>query len=265
MSYRKASFIAIILTMALAFLVPTVALAEPAVKYTPDPLPWDIVPEKTALIILDPQNVFDPANIPAPSIPCFNFETVIENINRLAAACRENNILIIVTRHVYDVDGKNCGRLCDFSFDFTPEDPNDPEVLIWHLLREDNELSELTERLNVGEKGKNIKFVEKSLTFSAFSDGVLEQLQDRGIDTVLITGFNTQYCAVTSTRHGHDLGYKVIFITDACDGPNLPPFVSEEEAIIPMSVTKTIIHTFLSIAVADVIDTDTAIWRINGE
>ena len=39
---------------------------------------------------------------------------------------------------------------------------------------------------------------------------------------MLITGLMTQYCSVTTARHAHDLDYRVVFVSDANAGPDLP-------------------------------------------
>ena len=59
--------------------------------------------------------------------------------------------------------------------------------------------------------------------YSAFVNTDLESiLRGNGIDTVVISGLMTQYCSVTTARHAHDLDYRVIFVSDANAGPDLP-------------------------------------------
>jgi nicotinamidase-related amidase len=40
-------------------------------------------------------------------------------------------------------------------------------------------------------------------------------LRNRGIDRLIITGIRTEQCCETTTRHASDLGYKVVYATDA--------------------------------------------------
>jgi nicotinamidase-related amidase len=40
-------------------------------------------------------------------------------------------------------------------------------------------------------------------------------LRTRGIDRLIITGIRTEQCCETTTRHASDLGYKVVYATDA--------------------------------------------------
>ena len=79
------------------------------------------------------------------------------------------------------------------------------------------------------------------------------------VDTVIVTGFMTQYCSVTAARHAHDLDYKVIFVSDANDGPSLP---DTGFGAVPIEDIKRVIHTALSVGVAEVIDTRETVGRI---
>jgi len=40
-------------------------------------------------------------------------------------------------------------------------------------------------------------------------------LRNHGIDRLIITGIRTEQCCETTTRHASDLGYKVVYATDA--------------------------------------------------
>jgi nicotinamidase-related amidase len=65
-------------------------------------------------------------------------------------------------------------------------------------------------------------FVEKS-AFSAFFPGRCElpqQLDERGIDTVLITGTVTNVCCESSARDASTLGFRVIMVADANAAPH---------------------------------------------
>jgi ureidoacrylate peracid hydrolase len=57
--------------------------------------------------------------------------------------------------------------------------------------------------------------------YSAFFPGksdLHEQLQSRGIDTVLIVGTVTNVCCESSARDAYELDYKVIMVSDALKG-----------------------------------------------
>ncbi len=80
------------------------------------------------------------------------------------------------------------------------------------------------------------------------------------VDTLIVTGFMAQYCSVTTARHAHDLDYKVIFAHDANDGPSLQ---DSGFGALPIEDIKRVIHTVLSIGVAEVITTSEAVKRIH--
>ena len=59
--------------------------------------------------------------------------------------------------------------------------------------------------------------------YSAFFNTELGAiLRGNAIDTVVVAGLMTKYCSVTTARHAHDLDYKVVFVSDANAGPDLP-------------------------------------------
>jgi nicotinamidase-related amidase len=242
---------------------------------------YNINPKKTALLVIDPQRVYsDPftpvfwweagqMNAPDPvaffsalgtanqnsPLHCDQYNEAWSNIVEIATACASKDIPVFVIKHVYNADGSNCGRLCDF-------DPlgsicNDDTcwVKAWMLWNEAVPTSPLDPRVQTelvpALGGDNYYYAEKS-TYSSFVKPVAEKLKDLGVDTVIVTGYMTQYCSVTATRHGHDLGYKMINVKDANDGPVLEEVLSgvKENNIVPF---------YMSIPVADVMDTDTLV------
>jgi nicotinamidase-related amidase len=53
--------------------------------------------------------------------------------------------------------------------------------------------------------------------FSAFHQTTLDtMLRERGIDTLLFTGYTTQCCVASTLRHAVDLGYACVLLQDAC-------------------------------------------------
>merc|ERR1712125_241045 len=91
--------------------------------------------------------------------------------------------------------------------------------------------------------------------YSAFVGTNLESdLKKKGIDTVVVTGFMTQFCVTTTTRHAHDLDFRVITPKDANDGPDLPE--------VPIADTKKALNAAWGIAVADTLETSALIAKI---
>ncbi len=200
---------------------------------------YEIDPSRTALLIIDAQQVYASPESP---LCVSDFEGTISNINELAATFRENGMPVFVIKHVYDSDDRDVGRLGDFG--------------LQGLWKSGTEFAELDPRLVVNES--DIHF-EKT-RFSSFTNTPLESyLKSQDIDTVIITGFMTQYCSVTATRHAHDLDYRVIFVSDANDGPSLP---DTGFGAVPIEDLKRVIHTTLSIGVAEVVDAQETLNRI---
>jgi nicotinamidase-related amidase len=82
-------------------------------------------------------------------------------------------------------------------------------------------------------------FVEKSAP-SAFFPGrcpLPEHLEQRGIDTVLVTGTVTQVCCESSARDAFTLGFRVIMVADAnatrTTTPRSPPSTAPSETCGP--------------------------------
>jgi len=266
----------------------------PQVKYKPSDksisIDWiagthyEINPKKTALFVIDPQRVYsDPftptfnwngINAPDPvaffnglgtenqnsPLSCDKFSEAWANIVKIASACAKKDIPVFVIKHVYKADGSNCGRLCDFNPLGSICNGETCWVKAWLLWNEAVPTSQLDPRVETelvpALDGDNYYYAEKS-TYSSFVKPVAQKLKDLDIDTVIITGYMTQYCSVTTTRHGHDLGFKMINVKDANDGPVLEKVLSGVDA-------NEIIPFYLSIPVADVMDTNTLLNLING-
>jgi ureidoacrylate peracid hydrolase len=246
-----------------------------AVQYKASPITWEpgmaghshyeFNPKKTALFIIDPQKVYSacPAELKpddmlkAPSakdfdghspLCCEKFASVMENANRLAKQARKVKTEVFWHGHVYREDdydpagggtAGDCGRLCDF------------DVLGWakwpfafNLWSSKFPWFEFDDAAEV----KPTDFYAEKQTYSAMTKPVVEKLKEKGIDTIIVTGFMTQFCSVTTSRHAHDLGFKVIYVTDGNDGPALLEALSkvDENAFIPFT---------LGVAVADTMKT----------
>jgi len=200
---------------------------------------YNIRPDRTALLIIDAQKVYSQADSP---LCVSDFDGTVANINAIAAACRAKDMPVFVIRHIYDENERDVGRLGDFG--------------IQGLWKDGAATAELDPRLTVD--GTDIRF--DKARFSSFTNTPLEgYLKALGVDTVIVTGFMTQYCSVTAARHAHDLDYKVIFVADANDGPSLNDAGFGQA---PIEDIKRAIHTVLATGVAEVVPTGTVLERI---
>ena len=154
---------------------------------------FPVVPARMALINVDMQNVFvDEA--PDGLI-------VLDRINRLAAVCREAGILVVHVRHVLLPDASNAGVFGELVPE-AKEGARSPESegAAWH------------QGLSI-EPG-DIR-MEKP-RYGAFHATDLELLlRSRGIDTIIVTGIQTNICYDTTAREAMQREFHVFFLSDA--------------------------------------------------
>ena len=110
----------------------------------------------------------------------FDWNTVIENISRLIKACRKNKIEVVYVQH-----------------DDPPGELFVPGTLHWEIVD--------AIRPSPGEKIFRKKFN------SAFRGTQLkEYLDSKGVDTIILTGLQTEYCIDTTCKVAFEFGYKLI-------------------------------------------------------
>ncbi|MGE7852061.1 cysteine hydrolase family protein [Bacillus paramycoides] len=135
---------------------------------------------KKALIVIDVQ-----AGMYTAGMPVHNGEKLLETLQELIQECRSNSILVIYVQH------------------------NGPE---------DHPLEKGTDGWKVHaaiapQEGDSI--VEKTTPDSFNKTNLNEVLQEKGIEHVIISGMQTQYCVDTTTRRAFSEGYKVTLVSDA--------------------------------------------------
>lgn len=155
-----------------------------------------IVPERTALLNVDMQNCFvEGSPVAAP-----DGLTVLERVNRLAAACRTAGILVIHASIVLRPDGSNLGTLAEFS-PFVKDG----------ILNKGSLSADLHKGLVIDPRD----ILLDKPRFGAFHGTDLELiLRKRGIDTIIISGVATNVCCETSAREAAVRDFRVIFTSD---------------------------------------------------
>jgi len=164
---------------------------------------WDVVPEKTALVVIDMQNAFvHPKGIfymPAA-------KGLFPRINRVVKLCRDRGILINwIVRQPNRADGLDIGQERDF-YEFMVGNPAG--------YTEDGWGAELCPELEI-DQAKDL--IVPKTRYSAFipgSSNLDRLLRYHGRDTVIIMGVATNVCCGTSARDAMMLDYKVIFVSD---------------------------------------------------
>ncbi|MDX8469722.1 isochorismatase family cysteine hydrolase [Mesorhizobium sp. VK23B] len=173
---------------------------------------FDVLPEKTALVIVDMQYLdahwdygmgAEAKRLGVTDRYQYYFQqveqVVIPNIQKLLEVCRKAGIQVIYPRIASLV--KDCR---DVSIEhkrlnlLAPVNSRESEIL------------------------DEIKPLENEIVLSKGASGVFNStaidqiLRNLGVDTLIITGVNTNYCVETAVRDAGDRGYNVVLVSDAC-------------------------------------------------
>jgi biuret amidohydrolase len=163
-----------------------------------------IDPDRTALVIVDMQSCFvagSPIAAPAGA-------QVAARLNRLAAACRQADVIVVWTRHVVRPDGSNVGLLGEIIPPVADGIINDdaPTAAL-HLLMD----------------ARPGDIMLGKPRFGSFYGTDLELiLRSRGIDTLILGGINTNVCVDTTAREAAMREFKVLFLRDGTANFDLP-------------------------------------------
>src|SRR5262249_49188809 len=128
-------------------------------------------------------------------------------IQKLIDAARSAGLLVVYVQHVNRADNSDIGRIRDFS---SPDEPRSfvegtPEI-------------QLVDDLS---PARGEVLIQKR-RYGSFTNTDLEcVLRTRDIHTVIICGYMTSYCCETTAREAHGRDYRVLFVSDANEGPDL--------------------------------------------
>jgi len=181
---------------------------------------------KSALLVIDVQKVYC---VPKYRTYIDNCVETIERINRLIEHFIELQQPVIYIAHSYEPDGSDAGRMWDYS------GVRKPSAFI-----AGTEAVEFADELNVTLSGYQIV---KRRYSSFVGTNLQETLQGLRIDTLVITGFMTNFCCETTARDGHDRDYFVTFISDATSCPKNLVGVDRE-------IVQKVVHASLAAGVA---------------
>jgi ureidoacrylate peracid hydrolase len=165
----------------------------------------DMEPSKTALIVVDMQNAFMLPGVAHALCPMA--ETIVPNINRLAATVRATGGHVVWIKTTFKEDA-----LESWSTYFEMVSPEQGKKRI-AALTAGSKGHELWSALAVE---PNDLIVEKN-RFSAFIQGSsnpADVLRSRAIDTVLITGTVTNVCCESTARDAMMLNFRTVMVSD---------------------------------------------------
>ena len=166
----------------------------------------DLVPARTALIVVDMQNCFMLDEIAHGVIP--ESREIVSNVNRLAAAIRAAGGLVCFTQMVI-TELSLQDRSVFHNMLSTPE-LRDRRIA---ALRDP-----LGHKLYAGLDVRPEDVVVQKTNLSAFIQGssdMEEILRRRGIDTIVVTGTITNVCCESTARDGSMRNFKAIMVSDA--------------------------------------------------
>lgn len=175
-------------------------------KRTGRPHPFEmLVPERTALLVIDMQNYFVKPGYPGEAPMA---RKIVPGVNQLAAALRRMGGLVVWL--------KNSATDPRETWSVLNRDLLTPERRKARLegLSEEHEGHELWPMLDV--KTEDAQLVKTR--YSAFIQGSSDAaafLQVRGIDSVLIAGTATNICCETTARDAMMLNFRTIMVSDA--------------------------------------------------
>jgi ureidoacrylate peracid hydrolase len=162
-------------------------------------------PAKTAHLIVDLQNGFM-AEGELVEIP--TAREIVPNVNRICAALRAAGGLNVFIQYLVDDAVKS-----DWSTWFKSFAHAEREKAMEKTFREGTFGYALWPGLDVQPQD----LIVPKTRFGAFVPGsskLHEMLQERGIDTLIITGTATNVCCESTARDAMQMNYKVIFVAD---------------------------------------------------
>jgi len=186
----------------------------------------------SALLLIDVQKVY---TTPGSSLYVEGHDIAIANMNRLIAASAEAGDLIIYVRHEHKEDGSDAG--CMFNY----QGSQGPIGFV-----ENTEAVMFDPALMITMPAMQV--IKKRYS-CLIGTGLTETLRRRGIDTIIVAGFMTNYCCETTARHAHDEDFYVDFILDATGCPDLSGDVTQ-------ATIKTVVAASLQDGFARVHSTD---------
>jgi ureidoacrylate peracid hydrolase len=185
----------------------------------------EVDPRRMALLNIDIQNVF--VEMAANSLE------VVDRINRLARVCRSVGIPVIHVRHAVPADA-DLGILGEM---FPPVREG--------MLERTSETAAFHRSLEIGPSDQ---LLEKP-HFGAFYDTDLQaRLEALGVDTVIITGIETNVCCETTAREAMVRDIRAFFLSDGTTTGGVPGL---EVAEVQRASLATVGTFFAQLATVD--------------
>lgn len=166
-------------------------------------------PAHSALIIIDPQHDFCSergAMARKFGLDMKDIKAAVPRLNAFIETCRAAGVLIVWVREIFSDARMHANQKALWG---SGDD-------IW-LIREGSKGIEWYEDVTPPAEGE---LLVTKWQYDAFEDTDLHLLlQNRGIKTLLMTGFTTNVCVETTARHGYIKGYYIVLVSDCAGAP----------------------------------------------
>jgi nicotinamidase-related amidase len=165
-----------------------------------------------ALLVIDVQKIYTTNGSP---LLIEGHAAAIAKINQLAKSFSAKGLPVIYVRHQHKSNGSDQGRMFDYL------GSQDPISFV-----ENTSSVEYDPALEIQSPAEHLV----KNRYSCFQGTDLERrLKGNAIDTIVVTGFMTNFCCETTARHGHDLDFYVDFIMDATGCPDLSEHAKQDQ------------------------------------
>jgi len=187
---------------------------------------------QTALLVIDVQNIYAD-----PQSPLFvrDFDESLGRINQLARGFAAAGRPVIYVRHAHRADGRDAGRMFDFTGSAEEVDFVEGSVGVEYVPG----LEVVPGALHITKR-----------RYSCFEGTELEAiLRSLDVNTVAVCGYMTNFCCESTARAAHDRDYFVDFIADATGAPDLAEDFRQED--IRRAVSATLAGGFARVFAAE--------------
>ncbi|MFX0060023.1 MAG: cysteine hydrolase family protein [Candidatus Hodarchaeota archaeon] len=181
----------------------------------------DIIPEKTALIVIDMQKyqvekdfiIYKTMNKINPGILDYFISEVenkvIPNLQKLINYCHEYGIPVIYTKFSsFMPDGSDFSNTYKLLNNIAKKLSGDVAFpYIFHLS------SDIIDKLKVEDRDI---IIQKNTSGTFISTRLDSFLKNMNIETLLVTGVVTNFCVHSTAREASDYGFQVVIIEDCC-------------------------------------------------
>lgn len=162
-------------------------------------------PTKTALLVIDMQNAF---LLPGMAMELPHGRDIIPNINRVAATVRECGGIVVWIQVNHAAAAAEWTIWFDLHMSPGQKEQTIRELTPGHVGYE------LHAKLDAQPDDVYIEKIRLS-AFVGDSSNLHQELQRRGIDSVIITGALSNGCCESTARDAMQLNYRTIFVSDA--------------------------------------------------